>query len=498
MTRPGWIVAVLAPAAVVAAAAWPLTARSPHVDGTPAPAPEAAAPPAGPGVVGQGGCASAGCHGAPAGSAFGHEPDENRWASSALVWLAADPHRRAYEVLTENHEPTKGLATRMMSLLYPDRKPEDRLATKEVRCLACHTNPTLATATDAHSVALRAEGVSCEACHGNAGGWLYAHTGFGEQRRKAGFSPDVTADLYRTTGMAPLYDLGQRALACAGCHVGAPEGNGLPLRDMNHDMIAAGHPKLNFDFATYQFMLPRHWFERDRTKPGSKADPDFDARAWLVGRVAHAETACRLTADRARRADPWPEFAESSCVACHHRLNIHFETDKNKKERGPTYPTPDPAVRKLGSLPWQPIWPVTRAESFAALAPGPAAGTVEKLLKEMQVPRPPLAARATAATAADELAALRGRLTGLSGRAAFAAAGEVLKTTAAITDGAWDRDLAEQVYYGRTALERARIKGGGGDPARFVRVAEKLRLDRGTIQFFLPPDDAKAIRDQLK
>ncbi len=489
MTRPGWIVAVLAPAAVVAAAAWPLTAHSPSVSGTPVPAPEVApAPLAGAGVVGQSGCATAGCHGAPAGNAFGHEPDENRWASSALVWLAADPHRRAYEVL-------KGkLATDMMAFLHPNKKPEDRLATNDIRCLACHTNPTLAAATDAHSVALRAEGVSCEACHGNAGGWLYAHTSFGEQRRKAGFSPDVTVDLYRTTGMAPLYDLGQRALACAGCHVGAPEGNGLPLRDMNHDMIAAGHPKLNFDFATYQFMLPPHWFERDRTKPDAKADPDFDARAWLVGRVAHAEAACRLTADRTQRADPWPEFAESSCVACHHRMNNRFE--QGGKANGPTYP--DPVGRRLGSLPWQPIWPVTRAESFAKLTPGPAAGAVGKLLTVMQVPRPPVAAGATAKAAADDLGTLRGRLTGLSGRAAFATTDAVLKTTAAITDGAWDRDLAEQVYYGRTALERARVRGGGGNPARFARVAEQLRLDRGTIQFFLPPDDAKAIRDQLR
>src|SRR6476660_5000791 len=105
---------------------------------------------------------------------------------------------------------------------------------------------------------LRSEGVGCEACHGNASSWYGPHTGdtWSAANRPA---------LYQTHGMHKLYDVGERALVCAGCHVGAPadEKRGYPVpRDMNHDMIAAGHPRLNFDFADYQRRLPPHWQEK--------------------------------------------------------------------------------------------------------------------------------------------------------------------------------------------------------------------------------------------
>src|SRR6185312_4830920 len=104
---------------------------------------------------------------------------------------------------------------------------------------------------------------------------------------------------YQQSGMARLYDIGERALACAGCHVGAPADpeRGYPVRDMNHDMIAAGHPRLNFDFADYQHRLTPHWFERNRTT-GQPAGPAFELQAWLIGKVAHAEAALHLDVDR--------------------------------------------------------------------------------------------------------------------------------------------------------------------------------------------------------
>jgi hypothetical protein len=370
--------------------------------------------------------------------------------SSAHEWAAADPHRRAFAVLTEP------LAVAMMAHLYPDKKPEERLATNDARCLACHTNPTLATATDPHAVALRSEGVSCEACHGNAGGWLGPHTGFTAQTRPTG---------YAAGGMAKLYDLGERALTCAGCHVGAPATDRLPLRDMNHDMIAAGHPRLNFDFATYQFLLPRHWQERDRATGAT--DPDFEARAWLVGRVAHAEAACRLTADRAKRSDPWPEFAEYSCVACHHRI----------ADPKAAYPVSD--AKRPGTLPWQPIWPVTTkvpaltdvATSMRGLRP--AANTAELATK-----------------AADELKQLRAGLRGASAR----------EWMTPLPDGPWDRDLTEQVYHAAAARERTR--GPQADAAPFAAVAAKLRLPRGAdglqVGFQVAPETAAAVRALVK
>lgn len=461
MTRTGTIVAVFAPAVLVTAACWASVRPAAGVQGTASPRPEDTPVPAVVGrAVGQGGCSSVGCHGAPGGDVFRAGPGPTSWASSALVWAAADPHRRAYAVLEEK------LATDMMARLYPDKKPEDRLATKDERCLACHTNPTLAKATDPHAVSLRAEGVSCEACHGNASGWLQSHTGF---------KPETRADGYAAGGLAKLYDLGERALACAGCHVGAPAGNGLPLRDMNHDMIAAGHPRLNFDFATYQFMLPRHWYERDRAKPDSRPDPDFEARAWMVGRVAHAEAACKLTADRAKRADPWPEFAEYSCVACHHRIG------------DPKAAYPAPTGRPLGSLPWQPIWPVTGPTDKTRLG-GEA---FDRFLAAVPRPRPAPDTGPLVEAAAKSLAATRASIAG--GPSKAAGVEELLRRlTDLIPPAAWDRDLTEQVYHAAAAVERTR--GEKADLATFAATADRLRLPRGTVRFDLPPGAAEAVR----
>lgn len=460
MTRTGWIVTVFTPAVLVVAASSAVIRPSAGVSGTPSP--QAVAPPSEPVTVGralgQSSCSSVGCHGGGGGGAT-----SAWWMSSAHEWAAADPHRRAFAVLTEP------LAVAMMERLFPG-EPEKQRATEDARCLACHTNPSLAATTDPHAVSLRREGVSCEACHGNAGGWLGPHTGFG-QNRDAG---------YAASGMAKLYDLGERALACAGCHVGAPAGNGLPLRDMNHDMIAAGHPRLNFDFATYQFMLPRHWHERDRATGAT--DPDFEARAWLVGRVAHAEAACRLTADRTKRAETWPEYAEYSCVACHHRI------------ADPKAKYPAPTGRPLGSLPWQPIWPVTGPTERSRLG-GEA---FDRFVGVMQRPRPGPDAAPLAETAAKSLAETRTAIAARNYK--VSADAELLRRlTDLAPPSAWDRDLTEQVYHGAAALARAKIaRGEPADLAGFSAAADKLRLTRGTIQFGVTPDAVTAVRALIK
>ncbi|HYH65761.1 MAG TPA: multiheme c-type cytochrome [Urbifossiella sp.] len=434
MTRTGWIVAVFAPAVVVVAASSAVFRPVGGVTGSPTPRPADTHVAATVGrAVGQSGCSSVGCHGGVGG------PGVARWVTSAHEWSAADPHRRAFAVLEEP------LAVAMMARLYPG-EPAKQRASSAARCLACHTNPTLAASTDPHDISLRSEGVSCEACHGSASGWLGPHTGVAG--RAAG---------YEAGRMAKLYDLGERALACAGCHVGAPATDTLPLRDMNHDMIAAGHPRLNFDFATYQFMLPRHWDEKDRA-------PDFEARAWLVGRIVHAETACLLTADRANRKEAaLPEFAEYSCVACHHRIG-----DPEAK-----YPASD--VKRLGSLPWQPIWPVTT--NVPALKDVAAA---------MRGRRPAPNTPDLATKAAAELARLRTDPLRLP-------AEHWMKP---LPDGVWDRDLTEQVFHAAAALERTR--GAQADGAPFATAAAKLRLTRGEIGFHVAPDVAAAVRALVK
>jgi hypothetical protein len=224
--------------------------------------------------------------------------DLDRWQSSNTVFRCYDPHTRAYEVLCNN------LSQQIESHL-PNTKP----AIEDVRCLACHTTPALAKdLTDPRLV----EGIGCEACHGNAKKWLADH---------AGWLPGPGHDKRLVdSGMTHLADPMVRATTCAGCHIGAPAAGDVPVRDMNHDLIAAGHPRLNFDYGTYLRVLPPHWVEKDRTvSPPKLRTASDEFTHWLTGRAAMAAAADRLRADRTRRG-PWPELAEFDCYACHHSL----------------------------------------------------------------------------------------------------------------------------------------------------------------------------------
>lgn len=393
--------------------------------------------------LGSAGCLAAACHGAPATGALAGKFDSGTWQSSGSCWVAADPHNAAYSLLTDHpHRQVKVTAQHIMKLYAPGTK-----ATDDARCLACHTNPALATegkTDDPRTLSLRAEGVSCEACHGSAGGWVRAHTTWKGDRGK----------VYGETGMTKLYDLGERALACAGCHIGAPAEGNFPVRDMNHDMIAAGHPRLNFDFAEYQRRLPIHWQEKDRTT-GSPRGPEA-LKAWLVGRVAHAEAACKLTHDRAERflADdartPWPELGEFNCAACHHHLMAEW---RGKVLDG----------RIPGAPPWQAVWPVVPAigltphqpaDLFAKAGAKPAPA-VAKLVKAMETRRPATAGsvRQPSKDAATALAALRAELAAWP-EAEFAR--ETKGVFAELTPKAQDWDSGLQLMFGLAALERSR------------------------------------------
>jgi hypothetical protein len=119
-------------------------------------------------------------------------------------------------------------------------------------------------------------------------------------------------------GMVMLTDSLAKAQVCAGCHVGAPadQAAGMPLREVNHDLLAAGHPRLNFELTAFLVNLPPHW-DRAQQRP----DANERARTWLIGQIGSAQAAARLVADRAERGQGiWPEFAEYDCQTCHHGL----------------------------------------------------------------------------------------------------------------------------------------------------------------------------------
>jgi len=416
-------------------------------------------------AVGVSGCLAAACHGGPADKALGGAIDSTTWQCSGSVWVAADPHSAAYSLLTDHPHRAVQVTARHIMTRYAGGRP----ATEDARCLACHTNPALAEpgpTTDPHVLSKRREGVGCEACHGNAGGWVREHTNWSGNR----------TDVYAATGMAPLFDLGERAMRCLGCHVGAPAEPGSPVRDMNHDMIAAGHPRLNFDFAEYLRRLPPHWQEKDRTapEPVPPSRPLSPAKAWLVGRTAHAEAACKLLASRAERSaadprTPWPEFAEYNCASCHHNLRPASDEEPDaqwRKEAGHLH------GRKIGSPQWQTVWPLTPAAALAA--PARASSPLKDLLEPIEVPQPSRSVGLVASRSALRLTAERKQLVSLPDGEAVRAARKWLGD-ANLTAPEWDS--GSQLLFGMAALERARSANPGTLTAEF----------RTAFAAFIPP-----------
>ena len=89
------------------------------------------------------------------------------------------------------------------------------------------------------------DGVSCESCHGPASNWLGPHTTKGWTHERS-----VAA------GMRDLRDPVRRAENCLTCHLGTAD------KSVDHEMIAAGHPDLYFELASFTAAMPRHWKAR--------------------------------------------------------------------------------------------------------------------------------------------------------------------------------------------------------------------------------------------
>ncbi len=297
---------------------------------------------------GAGSCAAAACHG----SATSLPSFSNVFRNEHTTWITRDPHSRAYEVLSD--ERSLSIARNL-----GNGRPGGRVIapSEDARCLACHSTPSATTAAlgDAADV-IRRDGVGCESCHGPSSGWLSEHT----RADFVGLSGEVKHDQF---GLNNLKNPIVRAKTCTGCHVGAPEGDGLPLRDVNHDLIAAGHPRLDWEFSAYVANYPKHWTT-------ANDPPDWDARLWKIGQVETLRAATDLLNARAEAAEahkaPWPEFAEYSCYSCHFAL-------KDKPFKVGLDPQTPPGMPAWGS------WTTPLIPPLAKLSAGPAPSADERL-----------------------------------------------------------------------------------------------------------------------
>ena len=225
--------------------------------------------------IGAGGCSSSNCHG---GTSAASEKDSRIWGNEYAIWSLNDKHSKAFKVLGD---PRSKRMAEVLRIANPQT---------EARCTVCH-----AVGSPERS---RSDGVACEACHGPAEKWLGPHT------QANSHAASVAA------GMTDTKILRIRADTCLGCHLGTKD------RVVDHELIAAGHPDLNFELDTFGAAQPAHYRE---IKP-SAGNSLPRVRVWAVGQAAALADGMRTLALRAARN--WPEFSELECYQCHHDLRL--------------------------------------------------------------------------------------------------------------------------------------------------------------------------------
>jgi len=219
--------------------------------------------------VGVASCVNSGCHGSTVPLNATHVL-QNEY----FTWLNADRHAQAYNVL---FDARSARIVRNMKL--------QKHAYEEPSCLACHST-NVAPQRVSGRMDLE-DGVQCENCHGPAGGWRNEHS-------SSGWTHAQSVD----RGMTDLRDVPTRASLCLSCHLGDSK------REVAHDLLASGHPVLQFELENYTATMPPHW------NGGSEG-----ARAWAVGEILAFDRALGNIERHAVSDD-----SDFACIDCHHNL----------------------------------------------------------------------------------------------------------------------------------------------------------------------------------
>src|SRR5687768_16978224 len=130
-----------------------------------------AAAPDRPALSGTASCSARGCHGRIEPLSGVDADNAGSLRNEYTLWLLGDPHVRAFSVLSE---PRSREIARRLGMVDAGGKPNPF---EQERCLACHTNPSVARAAHgSEAFNERSFGVGCESCHGSATRWLGPHT----------------------------------------------------------------------------------------------------------------------------------------------------------------------------------------------------------------------------------------------------------------------------------------------------------------------------------
>ena len=248
------------------------------------------------------GCFTANCHGS-------NSTDGPAWSRAAATWLIKDPHAHAYSTLMSQW------SIEIVAKLSADSiQPSDRFAFRNFvndRCATCH-----ATAGQPEVQLLL--GVECQSCHGPTSAWDASHW-------NGATSSPSTANAHSKQRI-DLRNLETRVTVCTTCHIG--DLNRPQPLEVNHELIAAGHPPMYFEFESLWQRMPEHWAsDKDIRHLGDTAP----FQRWRAGVLLGAAARMQMLAVRLDRADSvaaladlnarqhiWPELAEFSCFDCHH------------------------------------------------------------------------------------------------------------------------------------------------------------------------------------
>ena len=225
--------------------------------------------------VGVASCVNSGCHGST-------QPlNATRILQNEYyTWLNSDRHAQTYNVLFNERSARIAKNMRLRRRAYEEKV-----------CLDCHTTNVPADQVEGRIDA--EDGVQCEMCHGPASGWRAEHT-------EEGWTHEQSV----ARGMIELRAVPVRAHTCHRCHLGNND------KEVDHELIASGHPILAFELDNYSESMPAHW------TPGRDT---HGVRAWSVGQVMKFRDSLTNLARHAR-GDEWPEFSDMSCFNCHHAL----------------------------------------------------------------------------------------------------------------------------------------------------------------------------------
>jgi hypothetical protein len=231
-------------------------------------------------------CANSLCHGS-----VSPWKDSNILQNEYVTWSRVDKHAtRAYHVLLEERSQR---IVRNLGFKRP--------ANEVGLCLDCHAyNPPIAQRGERFKVA---DGVSCEACHGPAEGWIKSHA-----------APGATHADNVAHGLYPTNEPVAQARLCLSCHFGNKD------KFVTHRMMGAGHPRMSFELDTFAQTQPPHFVVDDdwRRRKGQWDD----VRVWAIGQALAASEILDVLLDPRRARDGlFPELVVFDCHACHHPMS---------------------------------------------------------------------------------------------------------------------------------------------------------------------------------